>query len=111
MEFRAILSDVAINEQGNALATLSSVDNYGGEEGRHYIGEPGMSMHTSAVLGFDVVEGQLVMKTLNSNYLIEGGVVTYPGLILDMQKSLSEYNYDDKFKDYKAEEGEGGLPY
>ena len=88
IEYRGILADVVICEQGRASATLVSQDNYAGEPGRHSLGGAGGPMHTSLVLGFDVVDGQLVMETRNSNYIIEGKVTTYGGFVYSMQQAL-----------------------
>jgi hypothetical protein len=78
MDYRGILKDVVLDNDGRAHATLASIDLNAGEEGRNTLLEDEV-IKTSGVTGFDVIDGQLVMATENSNYLIEGEVLMGEG--------------------------------
>lgn len=72
--YRGLISDVAFSTYtGKAYATLVSEDFCAGEEGRNTL-EQGRSMYTSKVKSIDVVDGQLVLSTRYSKYLVEGNI-------------------------------------
>jgi hypothetical protein len=73
MDFRGIIANAVIASNGRCQGTLVSPDNNAGEEGRHTLTQGG-PIDTSPVITIDVIEGQLVLKTMNSQYLIEGSV-------------------------------------
>lgn len=71
---RGILSGVQYSRiNGRCTGTLESPDFCGGEEGRNYLPQ-GESIYTSVVKGFEVVEGQLVIVTTYSAYIVEGPI-------------------------------------
>jgi hypothetical protein len=71
---RGILSNVTYCPvTGKCYGILESPDFCEGEEGRNEL-PVGGEMFTSVILGFDVVEGQLVAITTYSCYIIEGNV-------------------------------------
>jgi hypothetical protein len=71
---RGILSGVTYSKvQNRCFGILESPDLCEGEVGRNRL-EQGMSIHTSAVQGYDVVEGQLVIITTFSAYIVEGSI-------------------------------------
>jgi hypothetical protein len=71
---RGILSCVQFSPiTGKCYATLESPDFCQGEEGRNELTQ-GKPIHTSTVRSFDVVEGQLVIVTEYSAYIIEGTI-------------------------------------
>ena len=78
--FRGILSDAILTEVGNLTGTLISEDFCAGEEGRNLLLQ-GHPIYTSSVVKVDIVEGQLVVFTRNSAYVIEGELKTMYGLI------------------------------
>lgn len=88
MEYRCILSDVVLWASGEASAIVVSEDSLGEEEGRNPLYQ-GQRMKTSAVVNTDVVEGQLVMTTVNSKYLIEGPVLTEAGHYLMLSAAVA----------------------
>ena len=71
---RGIISGVFIDPFTNrAYATLESPDLCEGEVLRNPLTR-GEGIHTSAVQSIDVVEGQLVLSTTYSRYIVEGAV-------------------------------------
>jgi hypothetical protein len=85
--YRGTLKDVLLSQDGVAYATLASVDAYSGEKGRNSLTEGG-PVATSVVMGFEVVEGKLVMETTYSKCLIEGKVLTSTGHFYKTTKSV-----------------------
>lgn len=84
---RGVLTDVQFSKiQGNCTAILSSPDFCDGQEGRNELVE-GRSIYTSAIESIDVVEGQLVIVTLNSAYIVEGEIGIWE---ITLQKRLDE---------------------
>ena len=73
MDFRGIIANAVIMSNGRCQATLVSPDNNAGEQGRRTITQGGL-IDTSPVISIDVIEGQLIIKTMNSQYLIEGEI-------------------------------------
>lgn len=71
---RGILSNVQFNRTvGNCVAIFASSDYCEGQEGRNP-SYPNSPWYTSTVEAFDVVEGQLVIITEYSCYIVEGQV-------------------------------------
>lgn len=71
---RGIISDVQFSTaEGTVTALLESPDFCQGETGRNEITQ-GRSIRTSRVLAFDVVEGQLMVITMNSAYIVDGEI-------------------------------------
>jgi hypothetical protein len=71
---RGILTDVSFHRDlGNCTGILSSPDFCEGQEGRNELVQ-GRSIYTSTVESIDVVEGQLVIVTKFSAYIIEGSL-------------------------------------
>ena len=71
---RGIISGVVIDSFTNrASATLESSDLCEGEASRNPLTQ-GEGIYTSAVQSIDVVEGQLILSTTYSRYIVEGAV-------------------------------------
>jgi hypothetical protein len=71
---RGIISDVQYSRViGNCTAILESPDLLEGQEGRNEL-TTGRSIYTSNVEAIDVVEGQLVVVTKNSAYIVNGEI-------------------------------------
>lgn len=84
---RGVLSDVKFHrENGNCTGTLVSPDFCDGQEGRNELVQD-RGMYTSTIESIDVVEGQLVIVTLNSAYIIEGPLDIWEVVL---EKSLSK---------------------
>ena len=84
---RGIISDVQFSKiNGNVTATLASPDFLQGQEGRNEIVQ-GRGIYTSQVETIDVVEGQLVITTRNSAYIVEGEVNIWE-VVLEKQRAL-----------------------
>lgn len=79
MNCRGILSNVTIVPNGRAVATLVSEDFCAGEVDRYPLTQGGI-VTTSTVLAIDLVEGQLILKTENSSYIVEGSITTEDGV-------------------------------
>ncbi len=69
---RGILEKVSYRPlTGQCYGDMVSDDFCYGEKGRNNL-EQGWNIYTSTVLAFDCVEGQLVIVTKNSAYIVEG---------------------------------------
>ena len=85
---RGILNQVQFSKvQGNCTAILVSEDLCQGEEGRNPLYQ-GRSIYTSEVESFDVIEGQLVIVTRNSAYIVEGSIGIWE---ITAQKRFTEW--------------------
>jgi len=88
-KYRATITDVIINEYGQACGVLLTEDNFKGQLGRNPL-EKGREVTTSVVLEILVTDKGLTLKTLNSLYLVEGEITTYMGLVFNINQSLSK---------------------
>lgn len=84
---RGILSNVSfMRERGNLTGILTSPDFCEGQEGRNHLTQ-GRNIHTSTIQAIDVVEGQLVVVTRNSAYVIEGSIAIWEEVMKEVFSS------------------------
>lgn len=87
---RGIISDVAFNrERGNCSAILASEDFLQGTPGRHELVQ-GRDMTTSKVVGIDVIEGQLVLVTKYSAYIVEGQIQIWEVIVEEAIRNMNK---------------------
>lgn len=85
---RGVLSNVLFPAGFNfCFGTLTSSDYCEGEPERYSLGT-GEVMCTSDVVSIQVVEGQLVLETLNSAYIVEGSIAT------KFEQPREEYSFE-----------------
>jgi hypothetical protein len=78
--YRGIISNAIVADNGSVHAKLVSDDLLSHEQGRNPL-TTGGTIRTSQLQSIDVVEGQLVINTRNSSYIVEGTLMTVAGII------------------------------